>query len=98
VLGLWEEIRKLATVDISLALLATLEESAAGCVEGAVQQGEEGEGIGGEDLAVDIVDLAEDGDALEDGVCACHCDGLGMWFVGFRDGKVEDERVRLRLR
>lgn len=85
-------------VDISLVLFVMFEESVVGCVEGVVQQGEEGEGIGGEDFVVDIVDFVEDGDVLEDGVCVCYCDGLGMWFVGFRDGKVEDEWVRLRLR
>lgn len=74
VLGLGEEVGQNTPVKLGLANLAALEEGLASVVEGAVQEGEEGEGLGGEDLAVDIVDLAEDGDALEDGVGGSHCD------------------------
>lgn len=74
VLGLGEEIGQNTPVKLGLADLAALEEGLASVIEGAVQEGEEGEGLGGEDLAVDLVDLAKDGDALKDGFGRGHCD------------------------
>lgn len=71
-LGLREEVRKNIAVKLSLASLATLKEVLAALVEGAVQEGEKGEGLGGEDLAVDVVDFARDGHALEDGFDRSH--------------------------
>jgi hypothetical protein len=72
VLGLGEEVRELAAVELSLADLAALEQGFPGRVEGAVEEGEEGEGVGGQDLAVRLVDLAENVDALEDGFGVGH--------------------------
>jgi hypothetical protein len=74
VLGLREEVRKNTAVKLSLASLATLEEDLAALVEGAVQEGEKSEGLRGEDLAVDVVDFARDGHALEEGFDRSHCE------------------------
>ncbi|KAI6775412.1 hypothetical protein HG530_002170 [Fusarium avenaceum] len=74
VLGLREEVRKNTAVKLSLASLATLKEDLTALVERAVQEGEKGEGLGGEDLAVDVVDFARDGHALEDGFDRSHCE------------------------
>lgn len=73
VLGLGEEVGQDAAVQLGLAELAALEEGLAGAVEGAVQEGQEGQGLGRQDLLVRLVDLAEDGDALEDGLLRRHC-------------------------
>lgn len=81
-----QEVREDATVQIGLTELAALEEGFASLVEGAVEEGEEGEGLGCEDLAMGLVDVAEDGHALENGVCGRHgCGG-------------EEERRWLKLR
>jgi hypothetical protein len=72
VLGLREEVGKSAAVNLGLASLAALQQALAGVVEGAVEQGEEGQGLWGQDLAVGIVNLAEDGNALEDGLGGSH--------------------------
>lgn len=52
VLGLLEEVRKSTRVELSLEELATVQERFAGRVEVAVEDGEELEGGGGEDLSV----------------------------------------------
>lgn len=77
--GLGQEVREGALVQFGLADLAALQQLLAGVVEGAVQQGEEGEGLGGEDFAVLLLDGAKDVDALEDGLGRCH-DSVG-WSV-----------------
>jgi hypothetical protein len=52
VLSLFEEVRKSTSVELSLEELATVQERLAGRVEVAVEDGEELEGGGGEDLSV----------------------------------------------
>ena len=89
VLGLGQEVGEGALVQLGLADLAALEEGLAGWVEGALEQGEEGQGLRGQDLALRLLDRAEDGDALEDGLVAGHgvCLGGGVYTCG-REGDV----------
>lgn len=89
VLGLGEEVGERALVELGLADLAALEEGLAGAVEGALQEGEEGEGLGGQDLALRLLDGAEDADALEDGLAAGHCVSGGEWVDGWVVGRCE---------
>lgn len=72
VLGLGEEIGQSAIVELLLTDRSSLEESFAGGVEGAVEEGEEGRGLGSEDLAIPLLDGAVDGDALVDSFNAGH--------------------------
>ena len=72
VLGLGQEIGQLAAVKLGLAQDAALEQVFAGGIEGAMQEGKEGNGIAGEDLAVGLGDRPGDGDALDDGVGGGH--------------------------
>lgn len=75
VLGLGEEVGQMTLVDLGLAVNSTLQESFAGRVEGAVQDGEEGTGILGEDLAGLLGDGAQDGDILHLGIDLTHDGG-----------------------
>lgn len=61
VLGLGKEVGQLAIINSSLAVDPTLQQGFPGRVEGAVQDGEEGTGFLGEDLAGVNVDVTEDG-------------------------------------
>lgn len=63
--GLGQEVEQVATVNLGLALDAALQQGLAGAIEGAVQQGQEGDGLLGEDLAGLVADGAEDGDVFE---------------------------------
>jgi hypothetical protein len=72
VLGLWQKVREGALVELSLAEPAALEEGLAGRVERALQQREESKGLGRQDLALRLLDGAEDVDALKDGLVAGH--------------------------
>lgn len=72
VLGLGEEIRENAFVELGLSDNTALEELLSSCVEGSVEESDESNGILGEDLLVGVVDDARDGDALDDGVDASH--------------------------
>jgi hypothetical protein len=65
VLSLGEEVEELAIIEGSLAIDTALEESLAGRVEGAVEDGEEGTGVLGENLAGIVGDAAEDGNTLK---------------------------------
>lgn len=66
VLRLGKEVRQHAAVQLALADDAALEQGLAGGIERAVQQGEEGEGIGGQDLALGILDVTQHINTLED--------------------------------
>lgn len=81
-LGLGEEVGQYAAVDLGLTELAALEQALAGGIERAVQQSEESKGLGSQDLAMRLVNLAEDGYALEDGVCVGHCGDVYMMREG----------------
>ena len=74
--GLRQEVGEHAAVELGLAEGAALQELAAAAVEGAVQQGEEGEGVAVEDAPRVVVERAEDGDALEETVGAGHAAGV----------------------
>ena len=80
-LCLGQEVRKDTLVEFGLANLPALKQGLAAGVEGAVQQSKEGQRLGGEDLALSVVDRAEDVDALQDnlgsGHFGCVCD-LGI--------------------
>lgn len=65
VLGLGQEVEKVSSVNLSLALDAALEQSLAGGVEGAVQQSQEGHGLLAEDLAGFVAHVAQDGNILQ---------------------------------
>lgn len=71
-LGLGQEVGQVAAVDLGLLVDAALQESLAGRVEGAVQDGEEGAGVLGEDLAGVVVQSTQDGDILELSVDVSH--------------------------
>lgn len=64
--GLWQEVGQGTLVELGLAELSPLEEVLACGVEGAVEEGDEGEGLGRQDLLVLLLDGAEHTDALED--------------------------------
>ena len=85
-LGLRKEVEEGAPVEVSLADLAALEELLAAAVEGALEEGEEGEGLGSEDLALVVLDGTEDVDALEDGFGRghCECEEKGGWMEGYQ--------------
>lgn len=72
VLGLGQEVWEGALVELGLADLAALQQLLASVVERTVQQGKESEGLRSKDLAMLLLDGAEDVDALEDGVGRCH--------------------------
>lgn len=72
VLGLGQEVGQVAAVDLGLLVDTALQESLAGRVEGAVQDGEEGAGVLGEDLAAVVVQSTQDGDILELSVDVSH--------------------------
>lgn len=55
----------MSLVDLGLAVDAALQERLASGIEGAVEDGQEGAGVFGEDLAGVGVDGAEDDDVLE---------------------------------
>jgi hypothetical protein len=65
VLGLGEEVREMALVDLGLAIDTALEEGFPGRVEGAVEDGKESASFLGEDLAMLVIHSAQDGDILE---------------------------------
>lgn len=75
---LGEEVGQDAAVELGLAQLAALQEVLARRVEGALEEGEEGQGLRRQDLALRLLHGAEDGDALEDVVGGSHgCGGGG---------------------
>lgn len=86
-LGLGEEVREDATVDLGLADDAALEEVLAASVEGALEEGEEGEGLRGKDPALVVLDLTKDVDALEDGIGGGHCGGGSAGFLSFNKSR-----------
>lgn len=65
VLGLWQKVELAALVKLQLANLASLKKSLACGVEGAVEEGEEGGCILGEDLAGLVIERSEDLDVRE---------------------------------
>jgi hypothetical protein len=65
VLGLGEEVRQMALVNLGLAIDTALQEGFPGRVEGAVEDSEESAGFLGEDLAMLVVHGAQDGDILK---------------------------------
>jgi hypothetical protein len=67
VLGLRQEVRQDAAVELGLADHALLEQRLAAGVEGAVQQGEEDGGVLAQHLFGLIVERAEDDDLPEHG-------------------------------
>ena len=73
--GLWEEIWKSTLVKLRLSDHAALEQRLSCCVEGSVEEGEEGDGILREDLLVGLVDGAQDVHSLDDGIDASHFEG-----------------------
>lgn len=94
VLSLGEEVREDTAVDLGLADDAALEKGLASRVEGALEEGEEGEGLRGEDLALVVLDLAEDIDALEDGIGGGHDGGGSGGCPFFQEScRVQDETV-----
>lgn len=90
-LRLGQKVRQHAPIELRLTQLTFLEEVLALAVEAAVQESEEGKGLGGEDLAVGVVDFAEDADALEDGVCCGGHFGGCLWVVEGRRKSEGDE-------
>lgn len=62
-------------VQLGLAQTPSLKQLLAGAIEGAVQEGQEGEGLRSQDLTVFILDRPRDVDALEDGVGGSHGGG-----------------------
>lgn len=74
---LWQEVEQLAAVNLCLAGNSSFEQRLAGVVECAMQEGKESNRLLGQDLAVLVVDVSEDGDTLELGfdcshfVCVC---------------------------
>jgi len=88
VFGLGQEIREHSLVELGLSDGSTLEELLAGRVEGAVQEGEEGNGIFAQDLLVEIGDGSRDVDALEDGVDGSHFEGMCVYIYSGRGGIV----------
>lgn len=70
--GLWEEIWENPLVELGLSDNTALEKLLSSGVEGSVEEGDESNGILGEDLLVGVVDDTRDGDALDDGVDASH--------------------------
>ena len=66
VLGVGKEVEGGALVELGLADLATLEQSLAAGIEGAVEDGEEDGGFLAQDLLALRVEAAEDVDILED--------------------------------
>lgn len=66
VLGLWQKVELTTLVKLQLANLASLKEILACGVEGAVEEGEEGSCILGEDLAGLVVQRCKDLDVRED--------------------------------
>lgn len=75
VLCLGQEVGEVALVNLGLAVDTALEEGLASRVEGAVEDGEEGTGVLGEDLASFRAHIAEDDDVLELGVDLHHGGG-----------------------
>jgi len=65
VLCLREEIWERAFVELCLSDDAALEELLSGAVEGSVEEGEESESLLGENLAIEVVDLACDVHAMK---------------------------------
>lgn len=99
VLRLWQEVGQDTTVKLGLSQLAALKKGLAGAIEGAVQECQKGQGLGCQNLAVRIVDLAEDGDTIENCVCGSHygsCDE--MWRKAQRGGNKADTDGEMRTR
>lgn len=65
VLCLWEEIGQGAFVELCLSNNPAFEEVFSRGIEGSVEEGEECSSFFGENLLVEVVDLAGDSDALE---------------------------------
>jgi hypothetical protein len=83
-LGLGEEVREHAAVELLLADLAPLQQFLAAIVERAVQESEEGRSLLGQDASLIIVDAAVNGDALEELLEGGHFgkkDGIGSLAV-----------------
>lgn len=77
VLGLGEEVGEDTAVDLGLAELTALEEVLASLVEGTVEEGDEGESLGSQDLPLVLLNGAADGDALEKSLDGSHCEICG---------------------
>jgi hypothetical protein len=97
VCGLGKEIREYASVNLGLASHAALEKLLATGVERSVEEGQEGEGLGCEDLLVLLLDLARDLDALEDGILEAGIAGVGSLSNGTVDDVLLPERRRALL-
>ena len=85
-LGFWEEVRQLALVELGLSDDTALEESFAGGIEGSVEDGEEGGGFFGEDVAGLVVEGSQDGDALDDVLDVCCHAGCSFGYIGCMSG------------
>jgi hypothetical protein len=85
-LSLRKKVRKNSSIKLGLASLAALKEILASLIEGTVQQCKKGESLGREDLAVDVVNLAGDGDTLKDRIDGGHCDRKWRTVLGLTDG------------
>ena len=91
VLGLGEEIREDALVNLGLAIVSPFEQGLASGVERTLEEGKKREGRRSKDLAMSLADVAEDGDAREDSVRSSH-------FVEVRRLRFEGKTTVLRSR
>lgn len=85
VLCLGQEVGEVTLVNLGLAVDTALEEGLASRVEGAVEDGEEGTGVLGEDLASFRAHIAEDDDVLELGIDLHHGGGWIESLLSYRE-------------
>ena len=84
VLGLGEEGGQGTVVELGLAQLASLQEALPRGIERPVQQRQESQRLGGQDLLLVLRDGAEDADALEDGIDGGHGERSSQIHVSLR--------------
>ena len=66
VLGLWQEVEQVSLVELGLAKHASLEQGFSALVECAVEKGQEDTGVLAENVAVLVIEVAEDVDLSQD--------------------------------